>query len=48
MNDFKKCLGLDPKSLDCKRGLGLVYESNKEYKEAELIYKEALSFAKEK
>ncbi|RHX96408.1 hypothetical protein DLM76_03735 [Leptospira yasudae] len=48
MNDFKKCLALDSKSLDCKRGLGLVYESNKDYKEAESTYQEALILAKEK
>lgn len=48
MNDFKKCISLDSKSLDCKRGLGLVYESNKEYKEAETTYQEALQIAKEK
>ncbi|MDI7209557.1 tetratricopeptide repeat protein [Leptospira santarosai] len=48
MNDFKKCLTLDPKSLDCKRGLGLIYESNKDYKEAATVYQEALVLAKEK
>ncbi|TGK23845.1 tetratricopeptide repeat protein [Leptospira stimsonii] len=46
--DFTKCLSLDPKSLDCKRGLGLVFESNKEYKEAEKTFQEALVTAKEK
>ncbi|PJZ52253.1 tetratricopeptide repeat protein [Leptospira adleri] len=46
--DFTKCLSLDPKSLDCKRGLGLVYESDKNYKEAEKIFQEALLIAKEK
>ncbi|MCL8267522.1 tetratricopeptide repeat protein [Leptospira weilii] len=48
MNDFKKCLALDSKSLDCKRGLGLIYESNKEYKEAATTYQEALVLAKKK
>ncbi|EMY76828.1 tetratricopeptide repeat protein [Leptospira weilii serovar Ranarum str. ICFT] len=48
LKDFKKCLVINSKSPDCKRGLGLVYESNKEYKEAETAYQEALTLAKEK
>ncbi|XDD49910.1 tetratricopeptide repeat protein [Leptospira sp. WS92.C1] len=48
MRDFKLCLQLSPNSFDCKRGLGLVHEADKNYEEAEKTFREALVIAKEK
>ncbi|MDV6235571.1 tetratricopeptide repeat protein [Leptospira ellisii] len=44
-DDFLLCLQLSPDSLDCKRGLGLVYEADKDYTKAETAYREALAIS---
>ncbi|TGK33383.1 hypothetical protein EHQ12_09395 [Leptospira gomenensis] len=44
-DDFLLCLQLNPDSMDCKRGLGLVYEADKDYDKAETAYREALTIS---